>query len=387
MDHPLFDYRVAMATSAVLLTLGLMMVISASSVTAAAQLNDPYYFGKRQLAFAGVGILGAWFLARSSEKFTRLLAWPALLAAAILIALTFTGFGVEIGGNRIWVQFGPEFTRFQPSEFAKLAMVLWGAHDLANKRKVLGDLRQWIVFMVGTFGLAGLVFLQKDAGTALVMAAIIVIVAIAVGAPWRLLTGLIVSAGLIITVMLKIAPYRMDRILAYLDPTSDPYGLNLQPRRGILALASGGWFGQGLGSSRQKWGLLAEAHNDYIFAIIGEELGLVGTLTVISLFTILAFVGIRIAMQSTSDFSRYVAIGVVAWFTVQAFTNIGVAIRLVPVMGVPLPMISYGGSSLMANLFALGLLIGCARREPRAAKVLSTRALKARSQTVVKVKR
>ncbi|MCL1923349.1 MAG: putative lipid II flippase FtsW [Propionibacteriaceae bacterium] len=384
LDHPLFDYRVALATGAVLLSLGLMMVISASSVTAAAQLNDPYYFGKRQIAFAIIGVLGAWILSRSTEKFTRLLAWPALLGAVILIALTFTGFGVEIGGNRNWVQFGPDFTRFQPSEFAKLAIVIWGAHDLANKRKVLVDVRQWFVFLIGSLGLVGLVFLQKDAGTAMVMVAVVIIVAISAGAPWRLLGGMFLSAGLVVLAMLRLAPYRMDRIFAYLDPSSDPYGINLQPRRGMLALATGGWFGQGLGSSRQKWGLLAEAHNDYIFAIIGEELGLLGTLTVILLFTIFAFVGLRIAMVSTSHFSRYVAVGVVAWFTVQAFTNIAVAIRLLPVLGVPLPMISYGGSSLMANLFAVGLLVGCARREPGASRVLKRRAPRSRRATVAK---
>ncbi|MCL1906712.1 MAG: putative lipid II flippase FtsW [Propionibacteriaceae bacterium] len=385
LAHPLFDYRVVIATSAVLLTLGLMMVISASSVTAAAQLHDPYYFGKRQIAFAVVGVLGAVFLARSSEKFTRFLGLPALVVAAVLIALTLTGFGVEIGGNRNWVQFGPEFTRFQPSEFAKLAIVLWGAHDLAKRSKVLTDLRHWAMFLAGTLGLVGLVFAQKDAGTALIMAAIVVIVAIVAGAPWRLLMALFVAAIGVVLLMLKMAPFRLQRILAYLDPLSDPYGMNLQPRRGIQALASGGWFGQGLGSSRQKWGLLAEAHNDYIFAIIGEELGLIGTLTVIFLFAALAFSGMRIALKSTSHFSRHVAVGVVAWMTVQSFANVAVATRMIPVLGIPLPMISYGGSSLMANLFAIGLLVGCARREPQAAKALAQQRTKARRQAVIKV--
>jgi len=160
-------------------------------------------------------------------------------------------------------------------------------------------------------------------------------------------------------------------------------GMNLQPRRSIYALASGGWFGQGLGASRQKWGLLAEAHTDYIFAIIGEELGLLGTLTVIALFVALAWAGIRIATKS-SPFYRLVAIGVVAWFSVQAFVNIAVAVRAIPVMGVTLPMISYGGSSLMANLFAVGLLAGCARHEPEAGRVFLSRKHRPRIRAIVR---
>jgi cell division protein FtsW len=178
----------------------------------------------------------------------------------------------------------------------------------------------------------------------------------------------------------------MQRIWAFRSPPEDPLGLNLHSSRSIYALATGGWFGQGLGSSRQKWGLLADAHTDYIFAIIGEELGLMGTITVIALFVILAYAGIRIANRSASTFSRLVAIGVVAWFTIQAFVNIAVAIRLIPVMGVTLPMVSYGGSSLLANLFALGLLAGCARREPEAVQMLSKRVHRPRITSFVRAK-
>ena len=384
IDHPLFDFRLIVAVSAVLLFLGLMMVISSSSVTAAAVLEDPYYFGKKQLIFAAVGVAGACVLALLPEKFIKALAWPSLLLAVVLIALTFSPLGVEIAGNRNWLSFGPAFTQFQPSEFAKIAIILWGANDLANKRKVLTDIRQWIVYVVATFGMVGLVVLQKDAGTAIVMAAMILAVLIGVGAPLRLLLGLIVTAVGAVTILILTQPYRMSRILAFMDPDSDPLGLNLQPRRGIYALASGGWFGQGLGSSRQKWGLLAEAHTDYIFAIIGEELGLLGTLLVITLFTLLAMVGIRTASKSTSLFSKYIALGVVAWFTIQAFANIAVAIRIAPVLGIPLPMISYGGSSLMANLFALGLLIGCARREPEAVDLLTKTKTKPRVTSIVR---
>jgi len=372
-SHPLFSYRLVVAAGGVLLCLGLLMVISASSVLGEVQHDDPYYFGKRQIIFAVVGVVLAWIVSRLPEKFWRGMAWPVLLMAVVLMALTLTPLGVTVAGNTNWLSFGPSWTQFQPSEFAKVAIIVWGANDLARRHRYLTDMRQWLVYIVATFTIVGLVVFQKDQGTAMVIAAMVIVVLIAAGAPWRLLISLGVVALVGVIGMIIIQPYRMQRIWAFLNPNADPLGLNLQASRSIYALATGGWFGQGLGSSRQKWGLLADAHTDYIFAIIGEELGLMGTITVIALFVILAYAGIRIANRSTSIFSRLVSIGVVAWFTVQAFVNIAVAIRLVPVMGVTLPMISYGGSSLVANLIALGLLAGCARREPEAAEMLSKR--------------
>jgi len=386
LDHPLFSYHLVVAVSAVLLVLGIMMVISASSVIAAADMNDPYYFGKRQMVFAVCGVAGAFLLSRLPEKAVRGLSWPVLLLAMVLIILTFTPLGVEVSGNRNWLAFGPAWTQFQPSEFAKVAIIVWGANDLARRKKYLTDLRQWLVYVVAAFTIIGLVVFQKDQGTAMVIAAMVLVVLVAAGAPWRLILGLVglVVAGVVGLVLLQ--PYRMRRIWAFLNPAQDTLGLNQQSQRGIYALASGGWFGQGLGASRQKWGLLAEAHTDYIFAIIGEELGLLGTCTVIALFAVLAYAGIRIARRSTSTFSRLTAIGVVAWLTVQAFVNIAVATRLLPVMGVTLPMISYGGSSLMANLFALGLLAGCARHEPAAQQVLSAHKRAPRMTAIVRAR-
>jgi len=386
LNHPLFDYHLVIAASVVLLSLGLLMVVSSSSVIAAAETGNPYYFGERQLIFAVFGMIGACVLALLPERFLQGLALPALLLGVILIILTFTPMGVSVAGNLNWLSFGPSWTQFQPSEFAKLAIILWGASDLARRRKYLNDMRQWLVYIVASFVIVGLVVLQKDQGTAMVMAAMVILVLVAAGAPWRLLLTLFGAAVAGIALLVIVQPYRMDRIKAFLNPDSDPLGMNLQPRRSIYALASGGWFGQGLGSSRQKWGLLAEAHTDYIFAIIGEELGLLGTLTVIALFVALAYAGIRIGSRSASAFTRLVAMGVVAWFTVQGFVNIAVAIRALPVMGVTLPMISYGGSSLMANLFAVGLLVGCARREPEAQRLLLSRRHPPKVRTIVREK-
>jgi cell division protein FtsW len=384
MDHPLFTYRLVIATVGVLVFIGLLMVISSSQVIGAVQMDDPYYFGKRQIFFAGLGLIGGLGLSMLPENAVRGLARPALLLGIVLLVLTLTPLGVQIAGNRNWLAFGADWTQFQPSEFAKVALIVWGADDLSRRRKQLTDLRQWLPYVGITFTLVGLVVFQKDQGTAMIMAAIVMLIMVAAGAPWRLLAVIAAGVAGLGALMVALQPNRMGRIWAFLNPDLDPLGLNMQARRGIYALASGGWFGQGLGASRQKWGLLSEAHTDYIFAIIGEELGAVGALTVIALFAVLAFAGIRIARRSTSVFSRLIAIGVVTWFSVQAFANIAVAVRLFPVMGVTLPMVSYGGSSLMANLFAAGLLAGCARREPQAVKHLASRKRKPRARTIVR---
>ena len=386
LGHPLFSYRLVIATSAILLSLGLLMVISSSSVLAGVA-GDPYYYGKRQIVFAVVGLALGWVVARLPEGLLRAIAWPALLLAIVLLALTFTPLGVSVGGNLNWLRLGPAWTQFQPSEFAKLAIIVWGANDLANRYKILTNLKQWAVYLVMTFTIVGLVVFQKDQGSAMVIAAMIIVVLVAAGAPWRLLIGLGAMVVSAVVVLILFQSYRLKRIIDFLNPNLDPMGGSLQPRRSIYALASGGWFGQGLGASRQKWGLLSGAHTDFIFAIIGEELGLLGSFTVIALFAVLAYAGIRVANRSTSVFSRLVAIGVVGWFTVQAFANIAVAVRLIPVMGVTLPMISYGGSSLLANLLAIGLLAGCARREPEAALLLGKRVPGGRITTFVRARR
>jgi len=384
LGHPLLSYYLVVAVGALLLGLGLLIVISASSVRAAVLYGDPYHDGKRQIMFALLGLVGAWLLSRFSPEFLRKLAWPALALAIVLLIATHTPLGVTVSGNTNWLSFGPSWTQFQPSEFAKLALIIWGAAELSMRGKRLTDLKQWLVFIVGSFTIVGLVVWQQDLGTALVIAGMVVVIMVAAGAPWRLL-GLILAIGLVVLVGLIITqPYRVARIWALFHPEADKQGLNMQAERSLYALASGGWFGQGLGSSRQKWGLLAEAQTDYIFAIIGEELGLIGTLTVIALFATLAYAGIRIALRSTTTFVRLLSVGVVAWFSVQAFLNIGVACRVFPTMGVTLPMISYGGSSLLANLFALGILVSCARREPAAAAALRARPRTSRQRSIVR---
>lgn len=371
LAQPLSSYYLVIATGGLLLGLGILMVLSASSVTAEVVNQDAYYYVKRQLTFGIAGLVAAWILQKFTIRGLRMLAWPSLLLSVILLILTFTPLGVEVAGNRNWIQFGSSFARLQPSEFAKLAMILWGADHLSRKEKVLDHPREWVSFLLVTGLLIGLVVMQRDMGTAVIMALIMVSILFLAGAPWRILFSLAAVTVVSVVAMVFISPNRMKRLIGFLNPGDDIEGVNQQPLRALYALASGGWLGQGLGESKQKWGMLVEAHTDYIFAVIGEELGLLGSIIVLGLFLLLGYTGLRIALRSDSSFCRHAAGGVAAWFTLQALVNIAVVLRLLPVMGVPLPLVSYGGSSLLATVIALGVLARCALEEPDARRVRS----------------
>ncbi|MDR1078776.1 MAG: putative lipid II flippase FtsW [Propionibacteriaceae bacterium] len=374
LGHPLASFHLVIAIGAVLIGFGVVMVSSASSVVAQSNYGDAYHFGKRQLLFALIGLVLAWLLSRLGSDWLRRLAWPALALAMVLLMLSIlTPLGVEVSGNRNWLRFGPSWTQFQPSEFAKLALIVLGARLLADRRRDLNDMRQWFGFLAAGGLLAGLVLFQKDLGTASVIGLMVLGMAFMAGAPARLLGAVLIVVAAGVGILTRIQPNRMNRIAAWLHPSSDPLGANYQPNHGLYALASGGWWGQGLGASKQKWGLLSASHTDYILAVIGEELGLAGSLTVIFLFFALGYLGLRVALRSDDPFNRVVAVGVAVWFSVQAFINIAVVLRLSPVLGVTLPLVSYGGSSLIATTMGLGLLVGCARAEPEAQRALAER--------------
>lgn len=372
LAHPLSDFYLIVGSAALLLVLGTMMVLSASSVTAYVNFGDAYYYVKRQVAFLFIGIAGCWFLATRQVRTLRILAWVAFMLALVLLMLVFTPLGKEVNGNRNWLDFRLPFMTLQPSEFAKFAMVIWGADVFARKQKLLAEPRHLVVpFIPGAGLLIVLVLLEGDFGTAVVMAAIMLAMLWMVGAPLRLLLGLgaLGAAGSFLMVVTSAS--RLRRFLGFLNPDADALSTNMQPIMAVWALASGGWWGLGLGASRQKWGSLVEAHTDFVFAVIGEELGLVGTLVVLLLFLVLAGAGLRTAMRSDDLFAKYLSAGIAVWFGGQALINIMVVLRLLPVMGVPLPFVSYGGSSLMASLAALGVLICCSRHEPAARKHLA----------------
>ncbi|HEY5483573.1 MAG TPA: putative lipid II flippase FtsW [Propionibacteriaceae bacterium] len=385
LDTPLASLYLVLTTTGLLMGLGVLMVLSASSVYAEVNYGDPYYFAKRQVMFLVIGLGAAWLLTRLSPRLLRSIGWPALIVTLILLMLTFTPLGVTVNGNRNWVQFGSSWTRLQPSEFAKLALLLWGADQLTHKEKLLGRPKELVPYLMFSGAVIGLVLLQKDVGTAMVLSLMITLVLFLAGTPLRLLVAGASAAGLLIAGMTVFSPNRMSRIIGFLNPASDIEGINAQPLRAMYALASGGWWGVGLGNSKQKWGMLVEAHSDYVFAVIGEEFGLVGTIVVIFLFAVLVATAFRIAARCDNPFCRHVSAGIGAWFLIQAALNMAVVLRLLPVVGVTLPFVSYGGSSLLATMAAVGLLVSCARQEPAARKVLARRrsANKARVTAVV----
>ena len=372
LDRPLTSYHLVLGAVALLLIVGVMMVLSASSVNAYLNTGDSYFYVKRQVIFLAVGLTGMVVIARIPTSALRMLAWFGIGLAAVLLILTYTPLGITVNGNRNWLYFGSSLFSIQPAEFAKLAMIVWGADVLARKQRLLDRPKHLLIPFLPVSGLLILLVLfQGDAGTAVVMAAIVAGMLWIVGAPMRVL-GALAAAGLAGVIAIFVSsPVRMRRLAAFLDPTADLNGANDQANAGMFAIASGGWWGVGLGGSRQKWGSLPEAHTDFIFAVLGEEFGLFGSLVVLALFGVLGYAGIRIATRSDDPFARYAAGGVTCWFMFQALINLAVVLRLLPIAGVPLPLVSYGGSALIANLLAVGVLIGCARREPDARRVLA----------------
>lgn len=385
LAHPQASYYLVLVPSVLLLALGLMMVLSASSVYAEVRFGNAYYFVTRQVVFLVLGGALAWWLSRTTPRRLKMLGWVAIVGTLVLQVLTFTALGFENNGNRNWVEFGTSLFRLQPSEFGKLAIVLWGADLLARKRKLLEQPKHLLIpFVPVSTLLIGLVVLQSDLGTGMVMGSLVLAVLWLVGANWKVLGSLVGFVALLVAGLVAASPHRMGRILGFLDQDLDPLGVNHQPIKAMFALASGGWWGLGLGASRQKWGGLVESHTDYVLAVIGEELGLVGTLVVLALFLVLGYAGFRIALRSDIRFCRYLSSGITAWFMIQALVNIAVVLRMVPVLGVPLPLLSYGGSALLANLCALGMLLACARQEPEA-RSFTTRKRRRATPTVTTV--
>ncbi|GAA2117409.1 putative lipid II flippase FtsW [Nocardioides bigeumensis] len=372
LDRPLTSYYLLLGSSALLLTMGLIMVLSASSVYSF-KFHDgnSYAVVVRQLTWVLIGLPCAWVASRIPHRWIRRLAWPGYFVSLSLLLLT-AFIGVERNGNQNWLAFGP--VQIQPSEIAKLALILWAAHVYAHKDRRLRSLHETMFPVVPGMLLAtGLVVFGNDLGTALVLFAILLGMLWVVGAPARFF-GLCLSIMAVLAFALaRTSSERMERILTFTDPFRDFHGSGWQPAHGLYALSSGGWFGEGIGASRQKWGDLPEAHTDFIFAVLGEELGLIGTLLMIALFLTVAYAAVRVAQRSNDAFTRYMTFGIVVWLLGQMMINVGMVLALLPVIGIPLPLVSYGGSALVPSLVALGLLVGFARREPQAAAALAAR--------------
>ncbi|MGL5406077.1 MAG: putative lipid II flippase FtsW [Propionibacteriaceae bacterium] len=374
LEAPLADFYLIVGSAALLVLYGILVVISSSSVTGTVEYSDPYFFAKKQLIFLLLGIPSSWWLSRCKFSTLRWLSWVMLFLSGLLLVATFLpGIGMEVMGNRNWIRIGP--LSLQPSEFAKIAIITWGADLLHRKQKLLDQPKHLLTpFLPVSLLLVALVLLEKDLGTAMIMILLILAVLWVVGTPWRVLLAMLGVSGAFVGILVLTNTNRMRRILGFAKPDTNVTGINMQPLQGVYAVASGGWWGRGIGKSRSKYGLLTQSHTDYAFAILSEELGVFGSLTVVGLFGILGWAAIRVSRRSDLLYARITSFGIATWFLVQATINIAVVLRLLPVVGVPLPFISYGGSALLANLVALGFLLGCARQEPAARRVLSARA-------------
>ncbi len=372
LDRPMTSYHLVLASAGLLVALGVLMVLSASSVSAYVNYGDSYYFFKRQLGFLTFGLVLIVAVVRLPFRVLRWMSWPAIALACVLVILTYTPLGYEFQGNRNWLDLG--VSGVQPSEFAKLALAVWGADVLARKHQLLDQPKHLLVPYLPVAGLIILLIVfQGDAGTATVVIGMVAAVLWMVGAPLRVFGVLAVTGAVGLASLILTSPTRLSRFEAFLNPTANIEGINRQATMGMYAIATGGWWGVGLGASRQKWGTLPEAHSDFIFAVIGEELGLFGSLIVLVMVLVLGYAGIRIALRSDDMFSRYAAAGVTAWLMVQALINLGCVLRLLPIAGVPLPLVSYGGSALLATLIGVGVLLACARHEPEARKLIESR--------------
>lgn len=345
--------------------LGLVMVLSASSVSALDAHGSSWYVALRQALFLGIGLAGCILVMRVDYHRWRRLATPALVLSGVLLVLVrVPGLGSSANGATRWLGWGP--FSFQPSEVAKLTVLLFVADLLARRAAWMDDARATlfpVLVVLGTFGL--LLMAQPNLGTTIVLGAIVLSVLYVAGTPLLPLAGLAAAGGVLATILAFAAPYRRARVLAFLDPWKDYENTGYQTIQSLVGLASGGITGTGLGQSRAKWGFLPYAHTDFIFAIIGEELGLLGALTVVGLFVAFCVLGARVALMAPDRFGMLLAAGITSWFGVQAFVNIGAVIGILPITGVPLPFVSYGGTSLTINLVAAGLLLNVARQGRR----------------------
>jgi cell division protein FtsW len=371
LDRPLTSYYLVVGITVLLLALGLVMVLSTSSAYALYYGGRPYADFQKQLLGAVVGLPLMWIAAKSPPRLYRAIAYP-LMGIALLGLVLVLAVGQTVDGAERWIQVAG--IQVQPSELAKLAFLLWGADLLARKEK-LGQLTDWrqllIPLLPGAVILSLLVMLGDDLGTTFILLVIFLALLWVIGSPGRLFIGMLGMMGFAMVILIIVAPYRLHRFTGFLNPHAQLTGGGYQLHEGKYAIGSGGMFGVGLGDSRAKWGWVPNSTTDFIFAILGEELGLLGTLCVAFLYGGLAYAGLRIARRVTDTFMRLAAAAATAWITVQALVNIGAVLGLLPITGVPLPLISAGVSSLLVTMGVLGMLMAFAKREPGARQALA----------------
>ena len=372
LDRPLASYYLVLGCTLLLLAVGLMMVLSTSSAYDLEKGAPPYSIFEKQLLGAVAGLLLMWLASKAPPRLFRAFAYPLLIATVLGLVLVLL-VGQEIEGAKRWLDVAGN--EVQPSEFAKLALVLWGADLLARKEK-LAQLTDWkhllVPLLPGAAVVCMLVMLGNDLGTTFLLSVIFLSLLWVIGAPARVLLGVLAVLALAVLMLIAVHPNELQRITGFLSAQSSSYCLNFnQLCQGKDALGSGGWFGVGLGASPAKWGWVPLDYADFIFSILGEELGLVGATCVILLYGGIAFAGLRIARRVPDTFSRLAAGTISVWIVVQALVNMGAVLGLLPITGVPLPLISAGVSSLIVTMAALGMLMAFARTEPGAAYALA----------------
>ncbi|NWL86810.1 MULTISPECIES: stage V sporulation protein E [unclassified Paenibacillus] len=344
-----------------LLTIGIVMVYSAGSVLGFHDYGDSFYFVKRQALFAVLGLVAMFFTMNFDYRLLKRYAKIGLIICfALLVIVLIPGIGVVRGGARSWL--GISSFGIQPSEFMKLGMILFLSYWLSKEDYRITQFARGLLPPLGIIGLAfGMIMLQPDLGTGTVMLGASMLIVFTAGARIKHLVGLAAVGAVGFVGLILAAPYRLARITAFLDPWSDPLGAGYQIIQSLYAIGPGGLAGLGLGMSRQKYSYVPEPQTDFIFSILAEELGFIGGLLVLMLFLILIWRGMRVAMTIDDTFGSLLAVGIVGMVGVQVVINIGVVIGLMPVTGITLPLISYGGSSLTLMLTALGILLNLSR--------------------------
>ncbi|GAA3461949.1 putative lipid II flippase FtsW [Saccharothrix longispora] len=369
LGRPLADFHLLLAIFGVLTVLGLIMVLSASAPGEVAEGASAYSVFKKQLLYVGVGAVAFLVVLRIPLRRFRHGSTMAMLVCVIMLCLVLTPLGTVAGGAQSWFTVGP--VSFQPIEPAKLALALWGSHVLVTKRALLDQYRHLLVPVVPVaLVVFALVMLQPDLGGTITLGVVLMSLLWFVGAPMRLFGVIAVGAVTSAVVLAVGADYRMKRVQTFLNPAADPQGDGLQALQALYALAEGGFLGKGLTNGSSKWRYLPNVHSDFIFAVIGEELGFIGCLLVLGLFVLLAVVGLRIAARNTDPWIRMVSATLTVWLVAQAAINIGYVVQLLPVTGITLPMISSGGTSVVTTMVVFGILASCARHEPEAVSAL-----------------
>jgi cell division protein FtsW len=358
---PTGSFWLLAAIVVVLNMFGLVMVMSASSVPAVRAGGVPWSLFERQALWTVLGTVALFATLMVSVDFWRRFTKPFMgIAVALLVLVLVPGIGVSVNGATRWLGAGP--LQIQPSEFAKFALLLFVADLLDRRSDKIADWRWTLAPVVAYLAvIAGLIMLQPNLGTTIIIAFMVLTMLLVAGVPLLPLSIVAGTGAVIATAFVAYTPFRRTRFLRFLNPWADPQNTGLQNVQSLVGIANGGLLGRGLGRSTAKWGFLPFAHTDFIFAVIGEEFGLVGAMSVVLLFFGITCTGAWIAARAKDRFSMLVATGITAWIGIQAFMNIGAVIGIMPITGVPLPFISFGGSSLMINLAAAGMLLNIAR--------------------------